>query len=70
MAKRRNVIKRIGTAARRAGLSWESRQGGSHEVFYLDGLRIPIPRHNELGPRTTETIFKECAAKLGKDWWR
>jgi hypothetical protein len=31
---------------------------------------IPIPRHNEIGNRMAEVIYKEAAAKLGKDWWK
>ncbi len=36
----------------------------------LDGLRIPIHRHNEVIERTATRIYKECEAKLGKDWWK
>lgn len=31
---------------------------------------IPIAGHNEIGNRMAEIIFKECADKLGKDWWK
>lgn len=37
---------------------------------YLDGLRIPIPRHNEVSERTTLDIINESEQKLGKGWWQ
>ena len=71
MAKRRDVITRITKAAAAAGLTWKiEREGARHTVYTLDGLRIPIPRHTEIGEGLTEDIYKECAAKLGKGWWR
>lgn len=42
------------------------RQGGSHEIFQLDGLMIPIPRHNEIDNDLANIICKEAEAKLGK----
>lgn len=46
------------------------RQGSRHEVYCLDGLRIPIPRHNEVSERTTLDIINESEQKLGKGWWQ
>ena len=40
------------------------------EVYCLDGLRIPIPRHNEVSERTTLDIINESEQKLGKGWWQ
>lgn len=34
------------------------------------GIKIPIARHNEIGNRMAEVIYKGAAAKLGKDWWK
>ena len=31
---------------------------------------IPIARHNEIAKGTTEAIYRECAPKLGRGWWR
>ncbi len=65
------MLKRIGTAARRDGLAWfKMREGANHTVYSLDGLLIPIARHNEIDNQMAEIIYKECAMKLGKDWWR
>ena len=47
-----------------------TREGANHTVYSLDGLLIPIPRHNEIAKGTTEAIYRECTPKLGKGWWR
>jgi hypothetical protein len=69
--KRRDLIKRIGTAAKAADLTWDIlREGANHTVYVLDQLRIPIPRHNEINEITALGIMKDCADKLGEDWWK
>lgn len=69
--KRRDLLKTIRDAAHAAGLGFESvRSRGAHEVFSLDGLIIPVPRHREIAEGTARSILKQCEAKLGKDWWR
>ena len=71
MTKRRDIISNIAAAARQAGLPWEiEREGANHTVYSLDGLMIPIARHNEIAKGTAEAIYRECAPKLGKGWWR
>ena len=61
----------IGEAAKNRNLAWsEARQGANHTVFDLDGVMIPIARHDEIDNRMAEIIFEECAGKLGKDWWK
>ncbi|MDF7664251.1 hypothetical protein PT282_06205 [Bifidobacterium sp. ESL0763] len=70
MVQRKWLIKKIRTQARKRGLELTSRQGGNHEVFYLDGKMIPISRHNEIGHLSTQAIKKEVAQKLGKDWMK
>lgn len=58
MAKVKNVV-------------WElAREGANHTVYSLDGLMIPIARHNEIDNTMAQKIYKECEAKLGKGWWR
>lgn len=69
--KRTAAIKRIKKAAKAKGLSWElDREGSNHTVYRLDGLMIPIARHAELDERYVETLYRECAEKLGQGWWR
>ena len=71
MTKRRDIIKIIATAAANQGLTFTiTREGSRHTVYDLDGIKIPIARHNEIGNQMAEVIYKEAVAKLGKDWWK
>lgn len=71
MTKRRDVIKTIREAAKEAGLTWEiAREGANHTLYSLDGLKIPIARHNEIADRMAAIIYKECEPKLGQEWWK
>jgi hypothetical protein len=71
MTRRREVLRKISKAAAARGLQWSQvREGANHTVFNLDGLMIPIARHNEIDNQLAEIIYKECAGKLGKNWWK
>ena len=72
MTKRRAIIKRIGKQAKANGLEFvqASRKGSNHDIYLLDGMIIPIPRHNDIPENTTHDIYRECEPKLGKEWWR
>ncbi len=62
---------KIAGAAERAGLLWEIlRQGGNHTLYRLDGVTVPIARHNDLDEYYAVRVYKQCEAKLGKGWWR
>jgi predicted RNA binding protein YcfA (HicA-like mRNA interferase family) len=45
------------------------RKTGGHEVFSLDGLRIPVPNHREIAEGTARSIMRQAAAKFGERWW-
>ena len=47
-------------------LKWKQVEGAKHDTFWLGSVKIPIPRHAEIGQRTTEDILHECEAELGK----
>jgi predicted RNA binding protein YcfA (HicA-like mRNA interferase family) len=68
--KRRDLIRTLRDAASGAKLEFTSlRNTGRHEVFSLDGLRIPIPNHREIAEGTARSILRQAAAKLGEEWW-
>jgi predicted RNA binding protein YcfA (HicA-like mRNA interferase family) len=68
--KRRDLIRHLRNAADEAGLEFTSlRNTGGHEVFSLDGLRIPIPKQREIAEGTARSIERQAAAKLGGEWW-
>jgi hypothetical protein len=67
--KRRDLIRQLRDAAREAGLEFTSLPNtGGHEVFSLDGLRIPIPNHREIAEGTAGSILRQAAVKLGEEW--
>ena len=70
MTKRRDIIKKLRKAARDANVDIRETDGGRHTLLILDGLRIPIGRHNEIPDRDAQIIYKEAEPKLGKDWWK
>lgn len=69
--KQRELIRKIARAAKAKGLAWVlARHGANHDVYSLDGLKIPIARHSEVTNRYAETVWQECEPKLGEGWWR
>jgi hypothetical protein len=65
------LIQTIRRAASETGIDFSlERKSGDHEVWNLDGLRIPIPRHREVNEWTARAILRDAEQKLGKDWWR
>jgi mRNA interferase HicA len=69
--KRRDLLSRIGRAAKKAekffGLQ---REGGNHEIWLCGTSRIVVPRHGEINELTARGILKDLEIELGKDWWR
>jgi predicted RNA binding protein YcfA (HicA-like mRNA interferase family) len=68
--KRRDLIRQLRDAASDAKLEFTPlRNTGGHEVFSLDGLRIPIPNHREIAEGTARSILRQAAVKFGEEWW-
>jgi hypothetical protein len=42
--------------ARRQGVEWRQAEGAKHDTFWLGSVKIP--RHAEIGQRTTEDILQ------------
>jgi mRNA interferase HicA len=69
--KRRDLVARLQSAAKAAGLEWTFvRQGAAHEVWSINGKNVTIPRHTEINELTARGILKNFEDELGKDWWR
>ena len=69
--RRTDLIRKVQRAARAKGLSFQLLRGsGDHEIWSLDGMRVSIPRHNEINERTGKGVYRTLDEKLGKDWWR
>ena len=69
--KRRDLIRRVGEAARAADRSWVLiREGAEHEVWGLNAKLVTIPRHREINEVTARAIFEALESELGEGWWR
>jgi hypothetical protein len=63
LVNRVELIRRISRTAKQQGVSFASTGvGGRHELFMLGTTKIPIPRHTEIGKRTTEDILLSARA--------
>ena len=68
--KRRELVRIVAAEARARGMVWQMiREGAEHEVWSLDGRRITIPRHREIGERTARAILRSFEAEFGERWW-
>ena len=71
MTTRAHVLSTIQKEANRRGVTWTLvREGGNHTIYALNGVIVPIARHNEFEARYTEMVYKECEPVFGKGWWR
>jgi hypothetical protein len=69
--KRQHLIRKVGAAARAAGLTWWLvRQGGGHEWWRCGSTGVAIPRHREIPELTAVAILRELEIELGANWWR
>ncbi|WEV67056.1 type II toxin-antitoxin system HicA family toxin [Bifidobacterium sp. ESL0769] len=65
MVQRKLLVKQIKKEAKAKGAEfYHRRQGGNHEIYYLNNRMIPIPRHKEIAKHQAETIMKEVAIAL------
>lgn len=69
--KQRDLLSRIAKRAKEVGADWRFKgPGGRHDIWILNGQKIPVPRHREIGEGLAVTIFKECEFALGERWWK
>jgi mRNA interferase HicA len=69
--KRRELLKRIRSAAQPKGLGVDVvREGANHTIFRVGSVEFPVPRHSEINEYTARAIMKDLADQLGEAWWR
>jgi len=69
--KRADLISKMEKAAKAAEFKFLLvREGANPTIYDLDGVKIPIAGHRELGQRYAETVYRQCETKLGRGWWR
>lgn len=42
----------------------------NHTIYRLGSVRVPVPRHEGVGPGLTEATLKEREPVLGRRWWK
>jgi hypothetical protein len=68
--KRGQVLKKLKTAARRAGLEYGEEELTNHTGVWVGDHRSTLSRHSEIDEVTVGKFFDQFAAQLGKGWWR
>jgi hypothetical protein len=68
--KRRDVLKKLKTAAKRAGLDFEEYELTNHTGIRVGGTASTLARHSEVDDVTARRFFDQFADELGKGWWR
>ena len=64
------MIKKLRTAAKKAGVDFEEVELTKHTGFIVGGKRSTLARHSEIDDVTVGKFFDQFAEVLGKGWWR
>ena len=70
MVKRRDVLKKLKTQAKRAGLPYEERELTNHTGIRIGATKSTLGRHAEIDDVTARKFFDQFANEFGKGWWR
>jgi hypothetical protein len=68
--KRGQVLKKLKTAAKDAGLRYSEIELTNHTGVWVGDHRSTLARHNEIDDVTAGKFFDQFADQLGKGWWR
>jgi len=68
--KRRYVLKKLHTHARRAGFSYSESELTNHTGVSIGGKRSTLGRHSEIDEVTARKFWAQFDDVLGKGWWR
>jgi hypothetical protein len=65
------MIRRIGVAARRAGVErYFVPEGREHELWQSGPSGVAVPHHREIGEKTARRIMADLEPILGTRWWQ
>jgi hypothetical protein len=70
MVKRKAVLDRLQTEARRRGLSFEMEELTRHTAIRIDGFASTLGRHSEIAEMTAHAFWDQFLGQFGKGWWR
>ncbi len=68
--KRRDVLKKLKTAAKSAGLDYQEYELTNHTGIKIGLTASTLARHGEIDDVTARKFFDQYASELGKGWWR
>jgi hypothetical protein len=68
--KRRDVLKKLKTAAKNAGLDYTEYELTNHTGIKVGGTASTLGRHSEVDDLTARKFFDQFANELGRGWWR
>jgi hypothetical protein len=68
--KRRDVLKKLKTAAEHAGLEYSEYELTNHTGVRVGVTASTLGRHSEVDDITARKFFDQFATELGKGWWR
>ena len=68
--KRRDVLKKLKIAAKRAGLEYAEYELTRHTGIRVGNTASTLARHNEVDEITAGKFFDQFQGELGKGWWR
>ncbi len=68
--KTAQVLKKIRTAAKAAGVSYEEFQRTNHLGLKVGNVKTTIGRHSETPDSAARALYKQLEPALGKGWWR
>lgn len=68
--KRRAVLKKIKSAARKNGLEFSIIELTNHTGVGVGPITRTIGRHSEISDPTARAFFRQFDIVLGKNWWR
>jgi hypothetical protein len=68
--KRRQVLKKLQTHARRSGLEYLEVELTNHTGISIGGHRSTLGRHSEIDDVTARNFWAQFDEVRGKGWWR
>lgn len=68
--KRRDVLKKLKSAAKAAGLDYTEYELTNHTGIRIGATASTLGRHSEIDDLTARKFFDQFANELGKGWWR
>ncbi len=68
--KRRIVLKKLQTQAKRSGLDYAEVELSNHTGVSIGGHRSTLGRHSEIDDVTARKFWAQFDGVFGKGWWR